>query len=150
MLPEGLFSIENFTTEAGRSRGGYDLAIILAKPVVKALLNAPERREENSPLLRDLLQRIKLSVPPADRGFARLDFHGDTWLLLGMHGGGDCACCGVAGGSRTFLERGEERTLRYTSHNIDTPEQAAAVVSTWLMWFNNAVTLTGFKLPTTY
>lgn len=146
---DGMYSIEHFTTEAGRGRNGYGLVITLAEPVVAAILEANEQRAAAPGFYAELLRHLQSSLNGIDRSYARLDYLGDTGLLLGMHVGSDCACFGVDGGRGEALARGQSALLRYDTHNIDTSEQAAAIVSTWLLWFNNIIASTDFTQPFT-
>lgn len=146
-MPELLYSIEYFNTETGQARGAYGPAITIARPLVEALLKIERKRDETLSIYQEMQQRLLLSLSPSDRSLARLDFLEDTWLLLGMYVGDDCACFGVGSSARTSLARGEAVTMRYSPHNIDTREQAGAIVSTWLFWFNTTLSLTDFSLP---
>lgn len=145
----GLYSIEGFTAERGRGHGGYGLTITLAAEVVEAFMRVGVRRDESRLFYAELLDGIRNAVQPLDASYARLDVYEDTWILLGMRVGSDCACFNVGGHRREELGRGKAYTLRYDAHNIDTPEQAAAIVSTWLLWFNHMIALTDLKQPHT-
>lgn len=136
---EGLYSIEGFNSERGLGRGQYGLTIVLAAPVVPAI--SGQRRDESVPLFRMLQERLRNSLTAYDRSYSRMSFHEDTWLLRSLVVGSDCACFGCrapSGGA-----------LRYDSHNIDSPDQAAAILSTWLLWFNHVIAGTDFKQPFT-
>lgn len=146
-MQEGYYSIEGFNSARGLGRDGYGLTITLAAKAVEAILLLEERRDETNPFYTDLVERIRRTVPGPDASYARLDFYEDTWLLVGMRVGSDCACFGVGGGRREQLLRGDAILLRYDSHNVDTPEQAAAIVSTWLEWFNTVASLAGLRQP---
>jgi hypothetical protein len=142
-MSPNLYSIEDYNSARTGGHGG--LTITLAAEAVAAITRLDRKRNESLPYYTDLLSRIRNTVHPADAGFALLDFHADTWLLLGMHVGGQCACFGVRGARREQLARGEAVALRYECHNVDTREQAAAIVSTWLEWFNSVLPLTDLR-----
>jgi hypothetical protein len=146
----GFYSIEGFNSAPGGGRGSYGVRIVLVAEAVEAILRIPERRKEGGRFTDGLLERVRRTVHEADAPFARLDFHDDSFLLLGMHVGGECACFSVNGDRRGQLSRGEVIPLLYECHNIDTPEQAAAIVSTWLMWFNNVALLTDLRQPSAH
>ncbi len=66
-----------------------------------------------------------------------------------MHVGGGCACFGADGSRREALARGKAPIMRYDTHNIDSLEHAAAIVSTWLLWFNSVAYLADIRQPFT-
>lgn len=135
---QGLYTIEDFNSERGQERGMYGFSIILAQPVAEAIIKA-EKRDETCLLFTMLQDRLNNSVETCDRRYACLSFHEDTWLLRSIVVGGQCACF-------TF-SRPIGGSVRYSPHNIDSREQAAAILSTWLLWFNHVITLTDFTQP---
>lgn len=144
----GFYSIEDFNSEPRGVRGSYgSLRIVLDAEAVAAIMQLAERRNESIPFYTNVLERIRRTVHQADAPFARLDFHADSWLLLGMHVGSGCACFSVNGDRRSKLAGGEAVTLLYECHNIDSSEQATAIVSAWLLWFNEVILLTDLRQP---
>jgi hypothetical protein len=129
------YSIEGFDTRPGQGPGQYGIAVNLAKRAVEAILK--QKLSVTVPLYRMVEDAVKDSVPAYDRGFIRVQYWEDTWLLSGIHVGSNCACFGIEGIDRSALERGSiHKYLRYRCHNVDRPEQAAIVLSAWLIWFN--------------
>lgn len=134
-----LYSILNFNTERGAGMGQYGCTIILAKEAVAELLLT--KRDDTAPLIQMLEYRIRHSISHAQPSFR---WHEDTWLLTSFQIGGQCACLGIDG---NCLGRLGTENVRYNPHNIDSPEHAAAALSTWLLWFECAVTQTQLKQP---
>lgn len=69
------------------------------------------------------------------------EYFGNTWLLRNV---------GLPGRHSLFCPDGNARlgyNLKYTSHNIDSPLQAACLLSMWLIWFNAVIHATSFKQP---
>jgi hypothetical protein len=144
----GLYSIENFNTEKGLGilgLGQYGVKIVLDGDVVKSLSSF--ERDDNSPLMAMLKDRLQSSIPDCDQRLAHLEFYRDSWLLVGMHIGANCACFSIDGNTRARIESGEFQNIAYSSHNIDSSVQAAVIVSVWLLWFNTILTCTPFELP---
>jgi hypothetical protein len=144
--PTGLYTIEGFNSEPGQGRSGYGFSIILSAPVAAALIAMP--REQPAPFEADILQRLRRSISgDYARGLARVDYFGETWLLGGFTVGSDCACFHLDYSTARGIKEGHLRDLRYGPHNIDTREQASAILSTWLMWFNTLSSVAGFRQP---
>lgn len=141
----GFYSIDCFDTRLGLGMGMYGFSITLAEPIVSALLKT--KRNSDAPLLGMLNEQLVKSH--------RRDYHGcdvgyfeNTWLLTNLKVEGDCACFGVDGNTRSsFRNPKRERNIKYNPHNIDSPEQAAILLSAWLLWFNHVISMTEFELP---
>ncbi|MBX4188261.1 MAG: hypothetical protein KW793_03965 [Candidatus Doudnabacteria bacterium] len=143
-MSRGLYSIDCFVVDAGRPMGGYGPSITLSNEVLSDLLKI--QRDPEVPFNKILLEYIKNSVHKLDRGHVRINYFEDTWLLIGLHIGGNCACLGTDGMERPYL-RSTTQDLNYIPHNIDTPHYASVIVSSWLMWFNGVIGLTEHKQP---
>lgn len=140
------YSIEGFKPALGRGFGGCGFTITLRGDVVRAIAKA-EKRDEKSPLYNELIHMLSESSDKSDRGLTRLTFYRDTWLLLGIHAGGQCACFGVDGDKRNDVDEKDHRYIKYSPHNVDTAAQASAILSVWLHWFNTIIAITEFQLP---
>lgn len=132
---ESIYTIENFNS--ARS-GTHSLRIHLARSFVDALVAAGSRTDSRLGAL--LLQNLRDSISSDyDKGLARVTFHAETNLLRSIVVGSECACFTCA------LPR--HGAVVFDSHNIDSAEQSAAILSTWLLWFSHAIELTEFKQP---
>lgn len=141
-ITAGLYAIECFNSEKGLGMGMYGFSIVLAAEVVKHLLET--NRAPDAPMHEMLQDRLVKSLDKYSDPTLR--FYGNTWLLIGMTVGGNCACIGIDGGFRPDVA--SSRGLRYRPHNIDSREQAAAILSAWLLWFNGVLpTFTPYQLP---
>lgn len=147
-IPRGLYSIEDFNTEGRRGAADiYGFSIMLSAPVVAALLKT--RRNENAPLLAALHERIHRSFAPERAAHIPApEFVGDSWLLASLRVPGDCACFFINRDVTESLLRGSKPCdLRYSSHNLRSIQEAACVLSVWLMWFNHVASLLDIELP---
>ena len=132
---EGLYHIDNFNSAR---TGPHGFSIHVARPFVDALLKAGKRSD--SRLEARLNERLRDSIASdCDRGLARVTFHAETYLLRSIIVGSECACL------RSTLPR--TGAVVFDPHNIGTIEQDAAILSTWILWFNFVITLTDFKQP---
>jgi hypothetical protein len=150
-ITKGLYSIENFLTMADGEPGGYGFAVVLSAPVATRFLQM--KRSDGGNFVEELRQLIIRRFGRSAEHNPEPDFFGDTWLLLGIKVPGNCACFGVDGSTRGTIEKKSEareplrRDLRYSPHNLDTLEQAAAILAVWLYWFNTILAGTDFDLP---
>lgn len=141
----GLYSIEGFDTRLGLGMGRYGFSITLAEPIVKALLNT--KRDDFVPLAIGVKERLVKSHKK-DYGGCHVEYYADTWLIRSIRVEGDCACFGIDGSTVSALtDKNRERNIKYNPHNIDSPEQAAIILSAWLLWFNHIICLTDFEQP---
>lgn len=133
-----LFQIIGFSSAfKGPSRSGF--SIVLHKDFVAQMLK--HNRSEGECVTTIMKDILRETVGKANLMPSPIRFHGDTWLLKSLHVGGNCACFSS---NATLLG---DRHLRFDSHNLDEPIQAACVLSMWLYWFNNVITLTEFDTP---
>lgn len=139
-MTPALYSIDNFNTERGLGMGHYGCNIVLAKEAVSEILGI-ELKRINPALVNTLTERVKKSIRHAQPNF---HFHKDSFMLTSFQIGGQCACLGIDGSE--LLRLGSEN-VRYSPHNIDSPEYAAVLVSTWLLWFNSVISLTDLHQP---
>jgi hypothetical protein len=143
--PIGLYSIDCFDTRLGLGMGMYGFSITLAEPIVSALLKT--KRSSEAPLL-EMIKNQLVKSHKRDFGGCMTGYFEDTWLLTDLRVEGNCACFGIDGNARSNLrESDREQNIKYNPHNIDSPEQAAIILSAWLVWFNSIITLTEFELP---
>jgi hypothetical protein len=143
-ITAGLYAIDHFSTERDQGMGMYGCSITLDAEVVKHLLKT--KRNPKAPMLEMLQERLVRSLPKHSDPSIR--FYEDTWLLIGMTVGGQCACMGIDGGFDP--DKASRSGIRYSPHNIDSVQQAAAIVSAWLLWFNGILpTFTPYRLPFT-
>jgi hypothetical protein len=112
-----------------RGWGHCGVAITLDGKVANAIWRHKWRRNESSPLFAEMKAELGSK-------HGRIEFVGDSWLIrLIMVEPIQCSCFGMGGDHVRRLEAKED--VKWTSHNIDTPEQAAKIVAIWLHWFNN-------------
>lgn len=98
------------------------------------------KRNDDAPLKSMLLDYMKKSVAEYDRALCRIEFLDDSWLIRSMAVGGQCACFGIDGMSIDLIRRGDYgSSVSYNPHNIDNPQQASAILGTWLLWFNHVI-----------
>lgn len=138
---KGLYSIEQYDPAPGRGPGNYGFSIVLAYEVAASIATAP-RIEEH--FVAHLERHLKACLTEYDRDFGRIEFHEDSWLISAVYAGNDCACFFT---TRRDFRAPTGRDVRYEPHNIDCADQAAAILSTWLMWFNTLIHQTDFKVP---
>lgn len=143
----GLYLIQNLQTAPGQGRGGYGPTIILDGDVVKTIIENETKRDESLPLFKMVKDNLLNSVLEFNREVSRIGFFEDTWLLTNMSLGMDCACFSIDGNTRSALQDGEFKSIRYNPHNIDDPHTGAVIVSTWLLWFNHIIAMTEFEQP---
>ena len=135
------YTIDGFSGRYATSPGGRGFSIELHQTFVGPILKA--RRNPEVPLNRMIEETLLGSVELYDKGHARVRYLEDTWFLLGIQIGGQCACLSIDGGDCDMLTRFDEnvaagmRSIMWNPHNIDTPRQAAAALATWLVWFNH-------------
>lgn len=148
-MKAGLYKIEDFSTENGEGQSGYGFSIVLSAVAVEAILKL-KREEGGASFIETLRERIQNSFP--DFAASTCDppqFFEETWLLTLIKVPGTCACMGVGGDTISWLEAGNVGAIRYVEHNIDTIEQAACILSVWLLWFNTILALTDIEQPYT-
>lgn len=128
------YTIDGFQTTPELGPGHYGFSITVEESIIRAFLS--EKRDEESPLFKDLLNDLKNSVEEVDQSEVRIAYLGDTWLLSRIYAGGSCACFGIDGDDLSDIEDGNFSLIRYVPHNIDNSHQAATILSIWLSWFN--------------
>lgn len=151
----GFYDIVNFNSSIGRSGFGvYGFSIALAGPVAKALIKV--KRDPKQPLNKIVLDRLKSSFGSRTlssgekaygSGFESVSYFEDTWLLTGIKVADNCACFVVSNDQIKMLDSNSHLNISYNPNNIDTLQQATAILSTWLLWFNYVISETSFKLP---
>lgn len=126
------YLIEGLTTLRNRGMGHYGIKITIDNSVAKRLLKTPRVR---------CLMIDDLKAELANK-YARIEFVEESWLLqLIMLEGSTCSCFGVGHSVEKRIESGDD--IAWTSHNIDSPEQAAKLVAIWLHWFNSITSAFG-------
>jgi hypothetical protein len=144
-MAKGLYSIESFIVKPSPKRGEPGPSITLSGEVARDIFRL--KRDERSPLFALLETTLRESVHNSDRPYVRIEYVDDTWLLACMHAGSSCACFGISDSVRNGVRNGQTRDIRYSSHNVDTVLQGAAILSTWLFWFNHVLSQTGHEQP---
>lgn len=138
------YSIEHFSSARQGGFGGSGFSITVSEEIVNALINTKkEKGERVTALMLDIFER---TFGTDALVFARnMTFYRDSWMLTSLCVGSDCACFST--GNPSLLDGGVTRDIKFSPHNIDTPEQAACLLAMWLLWFNHAAVYANVDLP---
>jgi hypothetical protein len=155
MKPEvkkGLYAIESFMTNRERGEtSSCGFSIILNAEVANSF--AQMKREDGGRFVEELRLTIvrNFSGWESAKYVEAPTFLENTWLLTSMKVPGTCACFFIDGGAHSIaadVKAGKQRRdVRYSPHNLDTPEQAATVLGVWLYWFNTILSASEFVQP---
>lgn len=130
---KALYQIQGLTSRRDRDFGQYGVVISLDGDVARKILYNKQRRNQESPL-------YKIMVEEVNNKYGRIEFIEDSWLLrLIQLEPMQCSCFGIEGMALDTLDKA--RSVKWTPHNIDSPHQAAQLVSIWLYWFNHMACL---------
>jgi hypothetical protein len=143
------YSIELFCVEPGRGPAGYGPSIVMADYMVEAILALPNKLDLKDPFYTALVEHVAKSAPGPKSGAGWLEFLDDTWLLttVTIGGGSNRPSCGLMGSTKSELSEGGVGNIRYQPFNIDHMDQSAAILSTWLMWFDGVIRWTPYQPP---
>ena len=136
------YRIEGLLPTLHMSMGGYGFCVLLDKCTVDKLLSIPYSRDENI---------TKIAMNTISRIFGeRNDFWRNPCVFMMMSDGepssliqyctvpGDACSLGIDFGDidGNIKYDGEKKWVMYSTHNVDSPTQAYALLSLWLQWMN--------------
>jgi hypothetical protein len=139
---DGLYHIDGFSSVPIERGCGFSIHL-------RGDIASDFARQPNSDAFRAQLQvRLLLRMKKSDRALMQIHFHDDSMLLKSLSVGRDCACFFIEPHGLIGIETSDSRlALKYASHNIDTLDQAAAILDIWLHWFNTSSSFLNYNQP---